>query len=227
MESNNIIKSVIIIILGGIVLFAMLYNSKYMTEDSIKFKQEYEKLNGEKTKSGNTMRTVTIETKNPIIYQKAEDIVKRIDKKETFVVYFGFAECPWCRSVIEPMITSAEKNKIDKIYYVNVLKIRDNYELDQNDNPTIKTNGSKGYKELIKRLENILDNYTLETKDGTEVDLGEKRIYAPNVIGIVNGEAKILETGISEQETNPYMKLTRSMKKDSEEKFNKVFELIK
>ena len=79
---------------------------------------------------------------------------------------------------------------------------------------------------LIKKLSNVLNEYTLTTDDNKTVNVGEKRIYAPNVVAVVNGEVKILETGISTEETNPYMKLTKEMKSDSKKAFKKVFKYI-
>ena len=64
------------------------------------------------------------------------------------------------------------------------------------------------------------------SNDNKTVNVGEKRIYAPNIVAVVNGEAKILETGISTKETNPYMKLTKEMKSDSKKAFKKVFKYI-
>ena len=72
----------------------------------------------------------------------------------------------------------------------------------------------------------MLNEYTLTTDDNKTVNVGEKRIYAPNVVAVVNGEVKILETGISTEETNPYMKLTKEMKSDSKKAFKKVFKYI-
>ena len=57
------------------------------------------------------------------------------------------------------------------------------------------------------------------TNDNKEVKTGEKRIYAPNVVAVVNGKAEDLESGISKKEKDPYMKLTEKMNKESTKKF--------
>ena len=94
--------------------------------DAIKFKEEYESLNGTiREKDGQTIRTIKIDEENPIVYATAEEIVKKIEKKETFAVYFGFSDCPWCRSVLPTLIEVANDLKISKIYYVDVKEIRD------------------------------------------------------------------------------------------------------
>ena len=83
--------------------------------DAIKFKEEYEKLNGEKNRNGVTYRKVEIDEDNPFVFATAEEIQEKIDNKETFAVYFGFNSCPWCRSVITTLIEVADDLNIDKI----------------------------------------------------------------------------------------------------------------
>ena len=75
--------------------------------DSIKFKEEYESLNGKKYKN-KKIRDVKIEKDNPFVYKTAEEIVDLIENGESFIVYFGFSKCPWCRSMIETFIKTAK-----------------------------------------------------------------------------------------------------------------------
>ena len=155
-----------------IYIFSELYSESEVPEvvitDAIKFKEEYEKVNGD-TQGDKTVRELIINKKNPFIYATADDIVKKIDNKETFVVYFGFALCPWCRSVLPSLIDSAAENSIDTIYYVDVLNIRDKYELDENNKAVKTVEGSEGYYKLLEKLDSILEDYsplTYQTKKG-------------------------------------------------------------
>lgn len=218
-----------------VYIFSELYNESDIEEkritDAVKFKNDYEQLNG-KTVNEKNIRSVTIPESNPIVYISAEDLVKKIDKKESFVVYFGFNSCPWCRSVINAMIDSAKKNKVDKIYYVDVLNIRDSYELNENNEAVRTVEGSKGYYELLKRLDPVLTDYspliyTTKKDKMKKVEIDEKRIYAPNVVLVINGVANKLESGIPDSLTDPYMELTEDMKKDSIKKFDCLFECLK
>lgn len=193
--------------------------------DSVKFKKEYEELNNKDLGYGE-LREITIDEDNPFVYKSAEDIVKLIEDKETFVVYFGFNSCPWCRSVIETLIKVSKDNNIDTIYYVDVKDIRDVMVLDGDEAITDKE-GSKGYYKLIEYFDNVLDDYTLNNEDGDIIKTGEKRIYAPNVIVVKNGKAKALVTGISEKQTKPNMELTDEMKEDTYNQFDELFEHIK
>ena len=195
--------------------------------DALKFKEEYEKNNGVKNEKYNvTTRTVNIPEDNPMVYATAEEIIKKIDNKETFVVYFGFSDCPWCRSVIEELIHVAQDLKVEKVYYVDVKELRDVKELDENNNVVTSKEGDEHYKKLLEKLDSVLDDYTLTDKDGNEVSAGEKRIYAPNVVGVANGKPTELGTGESEKLINPYDELTAEMRTETYNKLKCVFKCL-
>lgn len=147
-----------------------------------------------------------------------------INNKETFIVYFGFAECPWCRSVIPTLIDVASDLEVDKIYYVDIKNIRDTLGLDNNLNVITKVKGTNDYYALLELLKEILDDYNLIDENGNAIATGEKRIYAPSIISIINGEAKKLETGISDKQTDGNMELTEEMKNDTYNKFKTIIE---
>ena len=192
--------------------------------DAEKFKKEYESLNGEKTSTGDKYRNVSIPKENPFVYQTAEEISERIDNKETFVVYFGYAECPWCRSMIEQLIKSAADNNVETIYYVDIRDIRDEFELSGAEGPVQTNPGTEGYSQLLDQLENVLADYYLVNDSGEKVNIKEKRIYSPNVVAIVNGTAEKLVEGVSAKLEDPYGKLTDEMKKESYNSFKCIWE---
>ncbi len=220
MKVGNIIslKGILylIAILGLIGCFYFTFILLKDPTDAQMFKKEYESLNNEiNDKSNKEYRKVSISSKNPIIYSTEDEIVSKIENKETFVVYFGFAKCPWCRSVIETLIKVANDSGLDKIYYVDIESIRDIIELDENNNLITKTKGTDGYYKLLEKFNTVLKDYTIKDKNENEIQTGEKRIYAPNIISIVDGEAKELATGISSLQTDAYMDLTDEMKNET------------
>ena len=212
-------KKVLTIISIIIMIVSLTGCGKTKETDALKFREEYMSLNGEKNDSGKKIRSIIIPKENPFIYQTAEELAERIDKKESFLVYFGFAKCPWCRSVLEELIKALDDNDIDKIYYVDVLDIRDVKEVDEEGNIKTTREATEGYKRLIKQLDEVLEDYTL-TKDEETISAGEKRIYAPNVVSISNGKPIQLETGISDDLKDPYSKLTSKIKKYAYKKFD-------
>ena len=217
-------KGIIIAVLLMILLTGCGKNSKN-ENDALKFKKEYEAVNETISESGKQIRSLEIPKDNPFVYKTAEEIVEKIENKESFIVYFGFATCPWCRSVLEELIRVAKDQKVETIYYVDVLDIRDVMEVGEDGNITTKKQGSSGYQKLITLLTDVLEDYTL-TKDEEEIPTGEKRIYAPNVVAISKGEAKQLETGISEELTDPYGELTDSIKEYAYNKFKCLMECL-
>lgn len=194
--------------------------------DAERFKEEYESLNNQtREKDGKKIRSLSIAEDNPMIYKTAEEIAKMMDEKETFLVYFGFKDCPWCRSVVEELIHVAKDKNIGRIYYVDVKEIRDIKEVTETGKVETTTEGSKGYYELVKKLENVLDDYTLYDKDEKEITDG-KRIYAPNVVAISKGKAIKLVTGESDGLEDPYQELTDKMRKSTYKKFECLIDCL-
>lgn len=219
-------KKIVIILLIVISLVGLTACSKKEKSDALKFKEEYEKINNEKTSYGTINREVSISKDNPFIYKSAEEINEMIENKETFAVYFGFATCPWCRSVIETLIETAKEKGLDTIYYVDVYDIRDQLKLDDNGSVVVDRKGSDAYYKLLENLDNVLTDYTLTDSDNNSVATGEKRIFAPNVVSIINGKASLLATGISEKQTDPYAELTPEIRKDTKDAFVKVINQV-
>ena len=223
---DNKLFMIIVTILAAVVL--VLNIQKVITDntDNIKFKEEYEKLNGKKNDQGKKYREITIDSKNKMVYKTTEEVLNLIDKQKSFVLYFGFDTCPWCRSVV-PTLASISKELNQKVYYIDVKDIRDTYELDDDNKPKLVKKGSKDYSKLLEKLEPVLEDYTLTDSDNNEIKVGEKRIYAPNIISVINGEAKELTTGISDKQTEGYMKLTKEMEKETYNKIKKVLKQVK
>ena len=225
---DNKLFMIIVTVLAAIVLVLNIQKviSNNIQTDGIKFKEEYEKLNGKKNDQGKKYREITIDSKNKIVYKTTEEVLDLIDKKKSFVLYFGFDTCPWCRSVV-PTLASISKELNQKVYYIDVKDIRDSYELDDDNKPKLVKKGSKDYSKLLEKLEPVLEDYTLTDSDNNEIKVGEKRIYAPNIISVINGEAKELTTGISDKQTEGYMKLTKEMEKETYNKIKKVLKQVK
>lgn len=219
---------ILAVVLAALLLTLSLLKmpGKITNKDAIKFKEEYENLNGKTNEnSKKKYRTVKIDSKNKIVYSSAKEVLKMMEEKKSFVVYFGFDSCPWCRSVVEN-VSKISKELDEDIYYVDVKEIRDVYELDDENKPKLTKEGDKNYLKLIKKLDSVLKEYNLTTDDDNEVKVGEKRIYAPNIVSIIDGSAKELTTGLSDKQTDGYMTLTDEMKQESYKKIKKVVQEV-
>ena len=224
---DNRLFMIIVTILAAIVLVLNIQKviSNNSQTDGIKFKEEYEKLNSKKNDQGKKYREITIDSKNKMVYKTTEEVLNLIDKKKSFVLYFGFDTCPWCRSVV-PTLASISKELNQEVYYIDVKDIRDTFELDDDNKPKLVKKGSKDYSKLLEKLESVLEDYTLTDSDNNEIKVGEKRIYAPSIVSVIDGKAKELTTGISDKQTDGYMKLTKEMEKDTYNKIKKVLKQV-
>ena len=219
---------ILAVVLASLLLTLSLLKmpGKITNKDAIKFKEEYENLNGKTNEnSKKKYRPVKIDSKNKIVYSNAKEVLKMMEEKKSFVVYFGFDSCPWCRSVVEN-VSKISKELDEDIYYVDVKEIRDVYELDDENKPELTKEGDKNYLKLIKKLDSVLKEYTLTTDDDNEVKVGEKRIYAPNIVSIIDGSAKELTTGLSDKQTDGYITLTDEMKQESYKKIKKIVQEV-
>lgn len=181
---NNKIKIIVSAILIGLVIITMAIKSKDLIKnnnnDSIKFKEEYESLNGKDNGYGDKYLSIEISEDNVIKYATFDEIVDLIDNS-TGVIYFGFPECPWCRNAVPSLIEAADSTGLDTIYYFNAVDIRDQKVLDANGEIVTKKEGTKEYKQLLKKLDKYLLPY-----DGLKDD-SIKRLYFPSVYFIKDG----------------------------------------
>ena len=216
----------LLLIVVGVLGFILLNNK---TNPALAFKNDYESVNGKENAHGKVHRVIKIDENNPFITTTVDDILNRVNDKESFYVYFGSKLCPWCRSSIEKAIEVAMNHGISKIYYVDIWDdegneiVRDKYTLDENNKPVLSVNGQKAYNELLKSFDSLLSDYTLTTAKGDKVNVNEKRIYAPNYMYIEKGVIKKLVTGLSDKQKDSREELTKEMLEEEEKIFNDFF----
>lgn len=111
----------ILIILGIMVvgLISIIDGEQLISGDSLKFKEEYELLNGKYFEDKNIIAsTIELEKDNPFIYVNDYDILEKLTEG-THIIYFGNPECGWSRRVVPILTKFASNNKISRIYYYN------------------------------------------------------------------------------------------------------------
>lgn len=188
--------------------------------DAMKFKKEYEDLNGEVTSSDKKYLTISIDKKNPMVYKNDSEIVDILENG-TGVIYFGFNSCPWCRSIVETLITSAKENNINRVFYVDIKDIRSKYQIKNGELDLIQK-GTDSYNKILDILDEYLTEYTVEDKD-----TNEKRLYAPTVVGVKEGKIVGFHEATVPSQTDPYEGLTKIEKKELQEEYDKIFGAIK
>lgn len=174
-----IIGCLIICLLIGILIWLFIANNE---TDGKKFKEEYSYLE--------------IDNKNPFVYKSASDIVDMINNKGTFLVYFGYADNDKVKELLPTMIKAIQDEKVEIVYYVDILNIRNVMEVNGDSLETTKM-GTAGYYDLLEILKDILPDYTLLDAKGKKVDAG-KRIEAPTLLAVSSGKAVKLTSGEGE-----------------------------
>jgi len=194
--------------------------------DSKRFKEEYEIVNGTTSNKGNVIREIEIPEDNPIVFSDYATISNMMDEGKTFAVYFGFATCPWCRASLNIYLDCAKKVGIDTIYYVDVFRSRDIYEYNENDEIECTNEADPSYYDLLEDMGDILDEYIIKKEGYEDYDVGEKRIYAPNYIAVVNGKAvKLEETGNIMEDA--YGEITPEITEELTRRYTELFTLLK
>lgn len=158
--------------------------------DALKFKQEYK---------------IEIPEDNAIVYSNPKEILSVL--KKTGIIYFGYPECPWCKSAVPTLLNTANMVGIDKIYYYNAKEIRDEKHLEEGKIITDKE-GTKEYYELINALKDVLPFYK---------ELGDesiKRIYFPTVIFVKDGKILGIHTGTVDSQKDPNTKLNKKQEQE-------------
>ncbi len=214
MKKKSLFLVIIPLVIILVFIVMLTFNHTKISADAIKFKEEYEALNNTIRESdGATYNSITIPKKNPIKYVDCAETLNILEKKKA-ILYIGAEWCPWCRNAVPVLFKVAEKYNVDEIYYLNLDKEKDSFEI--KDGEVIKTvNGAAAYYKLLKKLDNELENYILTDDNGKKYDTGEKRIYMPFVLTIKNGkvvDTHLGTTGLNENQTK-YDPLTEEQEK--------------
>ena len=207
----------------GILSFKDKKVENVANTDAINFKNEYESLNNVvRAKDGKTIREISIDANNPVDILTEEEAVSFLEGKlenKTGLLYFGFPDCPWCRSMLPVLLTTLNNMSISRLYYLNVGSIRDTLALGEKNKVEVKEEGTKGYYRLLELLDDVLDPYYLTNADGKKINTKEKRIFAPTVIAVKDGKVVDIHVGTVESQESGYDPLTQEQQEELAERF--------
>ena len=224
-------QKVLILIIVLIVLIAGIfgvYAYKHKDEkrckteetDAIKFKREYEEYNDKNYDNGKPYFNISLSNKNLFKYVTEEEAVKFL-KEGTGVIYFGFPQCPWCRSLVPYLEEVGEKYGLDEIYYLNIREIRDTYKI-ENKKAVVDQKGTDAYYELLSALDEYLTKYTITDEKGKKYDTGVKRLYAPTTVAVKKGKIVGFNEGTVDTQEK-FVALTDDEIKELKEKLSTMF----
>jgi len=211
MEKKNkiFVISLIVLILAvvGVAIYIICNNKKEENLDAKKFQNEYMELNGKEI-YGFKYVEVDISENNTVKYVNEEEVVELLENGSG-IIYFGFATCPWCRSLVTTLTKVAEEKK-ETIYYLDISNIRSKFEIKDGKLNKV-SEGTKGYYEILRVLDNELEQYYL-TENDKKYDTNEKRLYAPTLVAVKDGEIKSMHVDTVESQKSGFDKLTDEQK---------------
>lgn len=232
MKKDNIILIGLLIVIVIIAFvcgyFAFSQNDSVVETktDALKIKEEYASLNGVVNESNKkNYKEVTLSDTNPFVYKTEEEIVEILEKG-TGILYFGFKKCPWCRSMIEVLESAAIEKNVGEIYYLDIENIRDVLSLDENNKVITEKEGSSNYYKILNLLDDHLSQYYLTSKENKKIDTKEKRLYAPTVVAVQNGEVKKIHEATVSSQKDPYTELKEEEKKELKQVYLDLIDLV-
>lgn len=162
-------------------------------DDSAKFIQDYESLNGQLDRTGLYMNPeVILPEVVPFEYEEFDDIVELLTE-DTGVLYIGFPSCPWCRQLIQPMIDAWNRtNSTEDITCINIYDLRPTRSVDEEGNVVETKAPAPEYAKLVE----LLDEY-LGTLDGAK-EGSVKHIYSPMLVFVRDGNIEYTHVGTVE-----------------------------
>ena len=177
------------------------------TEDSKRFKQEFEKLNGTKDENnGETYNTVNIDENNPIVYVGLEELYDVMNSNENSYIYVSAPTCTYCRASIETLLKVLKDVGIDKLYYYDITANEDAIEEEKRN-------------EIINKLaEQELLNLNEEENESWSIPL----------LAITNsGDATLKEIGTSINYNEGQAKNSPLTDEQKQELYDHYYELLK
>ncbi len=213
MKKNIIIVISLIIIIAVLTLVLIFLKNDEpqinYTDDEIKFKDEYEVLNGIELEENYVLKTIDIDSDNNVKYVKDNEILDLLTKG-TNVIYFGWPDCNWCRTIVPTLITTLKENNIDTLYYYNFKSLRNSYE-NNNDEEKIKL-----YESIIE----IIGEDINTVFDENSTRNGKKKILAPTVVFIKDGSY----VGIHIKSVNSQINSTDLLTKEQTNELKSIYQ---
>ena len=199
----------ILLVVVAILVTVFIFKDDEVLTDAVRFKEEYEELNGKKTEDGDAYLELNIDEDNKVQYVNTEEVLEILEDG-TGIIYFGFPECPWCRNLVPVLLQVAEDNNYDNIYYSDCYDERDTRHLDEEGNVVTDQEGSDNYYKILDALHDYLSPY-----EGLEDD-NYKRLYFPTVVFVKEGAVVAFHEGTVESQEDPYIPLNEEQESELE-----------
>ena len=170
-------------------------------DDAALWRAEYEALNGQKSASGRLYPTVTVPEGLAVSFP-TEDEVLGLFEDGTGVLYFGFPECPWCRTLLPVLAEVLTAHPSVRLYCYDLRADRDEYQTGEDGEPRQTRAGTAFYGALLALLDEWLGPYEGLNDDAL------KRIYMPTLVFLKDGAVLSVHIGTADGQKSGYDPLT-------------------
>lgn len=142
---------------------------------------------------------------NAFIEINMDEAITKFKNKETFMIYFGFPNCPWCKEAIPILNNIAKKNQVN-VFYV---RTRDeNKELLYSD---------EHKEQIFPYFETFLN----------ENEEGNKHLYVPFVVAVKDGISLYGNVGTIDSHDAKERNMTNEEIEQLEALYQSYFDAIK
>ena len=190
-------------ILGVLLVLFVAFGACFAEGGGAAFKHEHEILNNQVTLDGeNVYKEVIIPEDFPVVYVDGE-AANALLSEESGILYLGFPECPWCRTLLPAFIAAIEESGYaGTIYYYNALADRDVLILSDDGEIVVDKEGADAYHELVTKLYDHLMPYKILN------DPAIRRIYFPTTVFFRDGKVASVHLTTIDSQENGYDSLT-------------------
>ena len=171
------------------------------------WKAEYESLNGEKTETGESYPTVIL-PEGLNITLPTEEEVTGLFRNGTGVLYFGFPECPWCRTLLPVLSEVLTEHPGIGLYCYDLRADRDEYQMDEDGGLRQIREGTGFYGSLLSFLDGWIGPYRGLDDDSL------KRIYMPTLVFLRDGVIQSVHISTVDGQKSGYDPLTDEQREE-------------
>ncbi|MDY0280937.1 MAG: hypothetical protein RBR35_10300 [Salinivirgaceae bacterium] len=182
-------------------------------------KNAFEALNGQTAANGQPYMEVHIPEDSLFEPINEEDALQLLESG-TGVLIFEFPECPWCRNMMPVVNEAAKEMALSKLYTFNIREERNQITLGDDGALVTVNEGTEFYRKVLELLGESASVY-----DGLN-DESIRRIYAPTVFVILDGEVISSHVSTVDSQTDPMIPLTESQRQELLDIYKGMFEVI-
>ncbi|MBQ9538003.1 MAG: hypothetical protein IJU95_01930 [Treponema sp.] len=111
-------KKTIVVVISLALLFSIVACATSKTDDS-RLMSGLELSDGEEWADMSSYETYDAAEEYFFVKSNIKDMYEMVGRKESFVIYFGFSRCPWCRDLMPVLNYAGKESDWGKVYYAD------------------------------------------------------------------------------------------------------------